>query len=223
MVVRINLNSHNKEEVSMEFNESGLPSTIWKVVNERGLVWESIWSTFLFKSFLAGTAKYLASVKGEDPQVAVLKDGDKVVFGALVEKQENSDANGYTLSFFFGDKKMPENAKVATTDDSVYSAHIRTECLERFHMFFRPVDGNDYVTKVLDIIIHCIVDFFRMNLTVDPHISLEMKDFFKIDGVFVDEKVELSFTPEETLKQIIKDDARNAVSETEETADVAAA
>ena len=197
----------------MDFKESGLPSTIWRVINDHGLVWENIWTTFLLKSYLAATAKYLSDVKGEVPQVAVLKDGDKTLFGAMVEKQDNTDVSAYTLSFFFGDKKLPEDAKVVSTEDPVLAAQIRTECLERFHMFFRPVDGNDYVTKVLGFIINSIKDFFKMNLNVDPHISLDMKDFFKIEGAIIDDKVELTFTPEETLKQIIKDDAKNAAEE----------
>ena len=195
----------------MEFKESVVPGNIWRVVNDHGFVWESIWSTFLIKSFLAATARYLSGVKGDVPQAAILKDGEKTLFGALVEKQENKDANGFTLTFFFGDKKLPEDAKVVTTEDPVLAAQIRTECLERFHMFFRPIDGNDYVTKILCFVINSITDFFKVNLNGDPHISLEMKNFFKIEGAMIDGKVELIFTPEETLKQIIKDDAKNAV------------
>ena len=202
----------------MEFKESSLPGTIWRVVNDHGFIWESLWSTFLIKSYLAATARYLSGVKGDVPQAAILKDGDKTLFGALVEKQENKDANGYTLTFFFGDKKLPEDAKVVSTEDPVLAAQIRTECLERFHMFFRPIDGNDYVSKILCIVINSITDYFKMNLNVDPHTSIEMKNFFKIEGVIVDDKVELIFTPEETLKQIIKDDVKNAVSAEDTTA-----
>ena len=194
----------------MEFKDA-VAQNIWRVVNDHGFVWESIWSTFLVKSYLAATARYLSGVKGDVPQAAVLKDGDKVLFGALVEKQENKDANGFTLTYFFGDKKLPEDTKIVSTEDPVLAAQIRTECLERFHMFFRPIDGNDYVTKILGFVINCITDFFKVNLNGDPHITLDMKNFFKIEGVMVDDKVELIFTPEETLKQIIKDDAKNAV------------
>ena len=198
----------------MEMKDTTLFNDIWRTMNDHGLFWEQIWTKFMLKSFLSGVAKYLAKTKDpkmEQPTCVVLKDTKgKVIFGAICEKQENADADGYTLNFFFGDK-VPDGSKVVTTDDPTVSGVIKIEALERFHMYFRAIEGTDYLNKLMRIIINAIVEFFKVNLPVNAETEISEKGFFTITGVLVDGKVELTFVPEETLKQIIKDDSSISV------------
>ena len=55
-------------------------------------------------------------------------------------------------------------------------------------------------------------EFFKVNLPVNADTEISEKGFFTITGVLVDGKVELTFVPEETLKQIIKDDSSISVN-----------
>lgn len=201
----------------MEMKDSGIYQSAWRTINDHGIFWESIWTKFLLKSFLSGIARYLAKVKNEGNVAVVMKDKDgKITFGALCEKQENAEANGYTLNFFFNGDGIPEDCKVVTIEDPTVTGTIKIEALERFHMYFRAIDGTDYLNKLITIVINAIKEFFKVNLPINPETELTMEGFYTITGSIVDNKLELNFVPEETLKQIIKDDDTASVMVTDE-------
>jgi hypothetical protein len=153
-------------------------------------------------------------VKGDTPQAVVLKNNkDEVVFGALCEKQTNEEASGFTLSYFFGNKELPKDTTVTSANDPGVMQYIKAQCLQAHNLFFYTPDTKEkkknYIYDVLLIIIERIKEFFKVNLPLDPNVTLSLENFFTIKGVITDPdgKVELSLTPSETLKQIVKEDS----------------
>lgn len=196
----------------MEMSTSGILQNMWKTVEDNGIGWDVNWSSWLLDSFMSGVAKFLSTKKGDTPQAVVLKDKDNVVFGALCEKQTNESGDGYTLSYFFGNKELPSNAEVTPVSDPTLIGIIKAQCLQAHNLFFKTPktqSNKNYVHDVLVILINCIKDFFKVNLNSDPNITLSLENFFTIKGVISDPStgaVELSVTPSETLKQIVKED-----------------
>ena len=207
----------------MELSNRGLLSTMWKTVEDHGIGWDALWSSYLFESFLSGSAKYLSFVKGDQPQAVVLKHNQgTTIFGALCEKQVNEGANGYTLSYFFGDKSLPDGTNVTEATDPTLMDIIKAQCLQAHNLFFKNTQtksNKNYIYEVLVILVNCIVDFFKTNLNIDPDTVLSLENFFTIKGIISDPatgKVDLSLTPSETLKQIVKED--DTVANTEAVA-----
>lgn len=197
----------------MEMTTSGILSNMWKTIEDHGIGWDMNWSSWLFDSFLSGIAKFLASVKGDTPQAVVLKDNkDAVVFGALCEKQKNENGDGYTLSYFFDDKELPADTAITSVSDPTLMSIIKAQCLQAHNLFFKTPQtksNKNYVYEVLVILVNCIKDFFKTHLQIDPNTTLTLENFFTIKGIVTDPssgKVELSMTPSETLKQIVKED-----------------
>ena len=186
---------------------------MWKTIQDHGIKWDVIWSQWVWDSFLSGVAKYLAMVKGDTPQAVVLKDKkDEVVFGALCEKQTNEEASGFTLSYFFGNKELPKDTTVTSANDPGVMQYIKGQCLQAHNLFFYDPETKvkrNYIYDVLLIIIERFKEFFKVNLKTNPDITVTLENFFTIKGVITDPdgKVELSLTPSETLKQIVKDDS----------------
>ena len=186
---------------------------MWKTIQDHGIRWDVIWSQWVFDSFLSGVAKYLAMVKGDTPQAVVLKDKkDEVVFGALCEKQTNEEASGFTLSYFFGNKELPKDATVTSVSDPSVMQYIKGQCMQAHNLFFYTPETKDkksYIYDILVIIVDRIKEFFKINLPLDPNVTLTLENFFTIKGLITepDGKVELTLTPSETLKQIVKEDS----------------
>ncbi len=195
----------------MDLSSSGVLQNMWKTVEDHGIGWDVSWSSWLLDSFMSGIAKFLASIKGDTPQAVVLKDNnDNVIFGALCEKQVNESGDGYTLSYFFGNKELPAATNVTPVSDPTIISIIKSQCLQAHNLFFKipkTKSNKNYVHDVLVILINCIKDFFKVHLLQDPNVTLSLENFFTIKGV-IDSAgvVDLSVTPSETLKQIVKED-----------------
>ena len=197
----------------MEFSTSGILNNMWKAVEDHGVGWDVQWSKWLIESFMSGIAKFLASVKGDIPQAVVLKDNkEEIVFGALCEKQKNESGDGFTLSYFFGNKEMPKDVNVTQVSDPTIMGIIKAQCLHAHNLFFRSPQtksNKNYLYEVLLVLINCIKEFFKNQLQLDPNATLSLENFFTIKGAITDNAtgaVELSVTPSETLKQIVKED-----------------
>jgi len=191
---------------------NGILGNMWHTIEDHGIGWDIQWSTWLLDSFMSGIAKFLATVKGDIPQAVVLKEKDEVIFGALCEKQKNENGDGFTLSYFFGNKELPKDTTITDTNDPTLMGIIKAQCLQAHNLFFKTTQtksNKNYIYEVLVILVNCIKDFFKNNLPKDPNTILSLENFFTIKGIVADPStgaVELSITPSETLKQIVKED-----------------
>ena len=168
----------------MDLSSSGVLENMCKAIEDHGFVWDVSWSSWLLESSMSGIAKFLAITKGYTPHAVVLKDNnDNVIFGALCEKQVNESGDEYTLSYFFGNKELPEATNVTPVSDPPIFNIIHSQCIQAHNLFFaRPKTkyDNNPINFVLVILINCIKDFFNVHLLQDPNVTLSLENFFTI-------------------------------------------
>ncbi len=195
------------------FEKTPLPNLIWKAMANNGFNWNEPWSISVLQALLEGMAEYLSEVKNETPQVVVVQDDNKKnKFGAMVEKMDNEESDGFTLSYFFitNDDDIPADANVISIDNPVPIKFIEDAAFRSYHMRFASTNGVTYLPKLINVILDCIYEYMIANVKLDK--TLVFTNYITIDSELVGDKVVLKVTPDEKLKQHIKDDVNVSVA-----------
>lgn len=206
----------------MHIEETTLGSILTKDLVDDGIRWNAAWTNKIFGILFEGMATYLGKVKAADegkPHAIVLRNGDfmnciasaeknknaEIIFAAIVTKEKHGDSESYALKYTFNPKDIPEDAIIKEFNDPEVVVDIGVIGAYKHAISFRPVEnGVDYMTHMCLTAIRSLKKWYNENVNIDP--VLELKDYFRMDGVVVDGVVKITVTPSELLKQHVKDD-----------------
>ena len=193
-----------------------LEGDIAKEMANYGFIWSTKWLSRILKSLLEGTAEYLSSVKGSIPQVVVIRDDNgKPIFAAMVEKVDNEETGGYTLSYFYveNENDIPADAKVVNIDNGLMVSILNDISFRSYGFTFATEGktGINYIRPTAFLLLNAI----KKNMINNVHIDkvLDIIDYIALEAEeSKDGKVHIKITPNEKLKQHIKDDVDVSVA-----------
>lgn len=189
----------------MKFAESAVANTVQSNLLQEKIAWSASFTEIFIKAAVEGITTYLGQVKNEGPKTVVVKNGDNtVVFSASIEKHESDDGEGFSVNMLVNPTEDELVGDKVTFDDVVLSA-IFEKVASKYRFNIAPINGQEYTSKLIAVMIKSIKEYFRTNIDVDP--VLEIPNFVIFEGYVEDDKVKVKVVLDAAIKQIVKDDA----------------
>lgn len=189
----------------MKFTESAVANAVQSNLLQEKIAWSASFTEIFIKAAVEGITTYLGQVKNEGPKTVVVKNGDNtVVFSASIEKHESDDGEGFSVSMLVNPTEDELVGDKVTFDDVVLSA-IFEKVASKYRFNIAPINGQEYTSKLIAVMIKSIKEYFRTNIDVDP--VLEIPNFVTFEGYVEDDKVKVKVILDAAIKQIVKDDA----------------
>lgn len=189
----------------MKFAESAVANAVQSNLLQEKIAWSASFTEIFIKAAVEGITTYLGQVKNEGPKTVVVKNGDNtVVFSASIEKHESDDGEGFSVNMLVNPTEDELVGDKVTFDDVVLSA-IFEKVASKYRFNIAPINGQEYTSKLIAVMIKSIKEYFRTNIDVDP--VLEIPNFVIFEGYVEDDKVKVKVVLDAAIKQIIKDDA----------------
>lgn len=189
----------------MKFSESAVANAVQSNLLQEKIAWSASFTEIFIKAAVEGITTYLGQVKNEGPKTVVVKNGDNtVVFSASIEKHESDDGEGFSVNMLVNPTEDELVGDKVTFDDVVLSA-IFEKVASKYRFNIAPINGQEYTSKLIAVMIKSIKEYFRTNIDVDP--VLEIPNFVIFEGYVEDDKVKVKVVLDAAIKQIVKDDA----------------
>lgn len=189
----------------MKFAESAVANAAQSNLLQEKIAWSASFTEIFIKAAVEGITTYLGQVKNEGPKTVVVKNGDNtVVFSASIEKHESDDGEGFSVNMLVNPTEDELVGDKVTFDDVVLSA-IFEKVASKYRFNIAPINGQEYTSKLIAVMIKSIKEYFRTNIDVDP--VLEIPNFVTFEGYVEDDKVKVKVILDAAIKQIVKDDA----------------
>lgn len=189
----------------MKFAESAVANAVQSNLLQEKIAWSASFTEIFIKAAVEGITTYLGQVKNEGPKTVVVKNGDNtVVFSASIEKHESDDGEGFSVNMLVSPTEDELVGDKVTFDDVVLSA-IFEKVASKYRFNIAPINGQEYTSKLIAVMIKSIKEYFRTNIDVDP--VLEIPNFVIFEGYVEDDKVKVKVVLDAAIKQIVKDDA----------------
>lgn len=189
----------------MKFAESAVSNAVQSNLLQEKIAWSASFTEIFIKAAVEGITTYLGQVKNEGPKTVVVKNGDNtVVFSASIEKHESDDGEGFSVNMLVNPTEDELVGDKVTFDDVVLSA-IFEKVASKYRFNIAPINGQEYTSKLIAVMIKSIKEYFRTNIDVDP--VLEIPNFVIFEGYVEDDKVKVKVILDAAIKQIVKDDA----------------
>lgn len=189
----------------MKFAESAVANAVQSNLLQEKIAWSASFTEIFIKAAVEGITTYLGQVKNEGPKTVVVKNGDNtVVFSASIEKHESDDGEGFSVNMSVNPTEDELVGDKVTFDDVVLSA-IFEKVASKYRFNIAPINGQEYTSKLIAVMIKSIKEYFRTNIDVDP--VLEIPNFVIFEGYVEDDKVKVKVVLDAAIKQIVKDDA----------------
>lgn len=189
----------------MKFAESAVANAVQSNLLQEKIAWSASFTEIFIKAAVEGITTYLGQVKNEGPKTVVVKNGDNtVVFSASIEKHESDDGEGFSVNMLVNPSEDELVGDKVTFDDVVLSA-IFEKVASKYRFNIAPINGQEYTSKLIAVMIKSIKEYFRTNIDVDP--VLEIPNFVIFEGYVEDDKVKVKVVLDAAIKQIVKDDA----------------
>ena len=189
----------------MKFAESAVANAVQSNLLQEKIAWSASFTEIFIKAAVEGITTYLGQVKNEGPKTVVVKNGDNtVVFSASIEKHESDDGEGFSVNMLVNPTEDELVGDKVTFDDVVLSA-IFEKVASKYRFNIAPINGQEYTSKLIAVMIKSIKEYFRTNIDVDP--VLEIPNFVIFEGYVEDDKVKVKVVLDAAIKQIVKDDA----------------
>ena len=189
----------------MKFAESAVANAVQSNLLQEKIAWSASFTEIFIKAAVEGITTYLGQVKNEGPKTVVVKNGDNtVVFSASIEKHESDDGEGFSVNMLVNPTEDELVGDKVTFDDVVLSA-IFEKVASKYRFNIAPINGQEYTSKLIAVMIKSIKAYFRTNIDVDP--VLEIPNFVIFEGYVEDDKVKVKVVLDAAIKQIVKDDA----------------
>lgn len=189
----------------MKFAESAVANAVQSNLLQEKIAWSASFTEIFIKAAVEGITTYLGQVKNEGPKTVVVKNGDNtVVFSASIEKHESDDGEGFSVNMLVNPTEDELVGGKVTFDDVVLSA-IFEKVASKYRFNIAPINGQEYTSKLIAVMIKSIKEYFRTNIDVDP--VLEIPNFVTFEGYVEDDKVKVKVILDAAIKQIVKDDA----------------
>lgn len=189
----------------MKFAESAVANAVQSNLLQEKIAWSASFTEIFIKAAVEGITTYLGQVKNEGPKTVVVKNGDNtVVFSASIEKHESDDGEGFSVNMLVNPTEDELVGDKVTFDDVVLSA-IFEKVASKYRFNITPINGQEYTSKLIAVMIKSIKEYFRTNIDVDP--VLEIPNFVIFEGYVEDDKVKVKVVLDAAIKQIVKDDA----------------
>lgn len=189
----------------MKFAESAVSNAVQSNLLQEKIAWSASFTEIFIKAAVEGITTYLGQVKNEGPKTVVVKNGDNtVVFSASIEKHESDDGEGFSVNMLVNPTEDELVGDKVTFDDVVLSA-IFEKVASKYRFNIAPINGQEYTSKLIAVMIKSIKEYFRTNIDVDP--VLEIPNFVIFEGYVEDDKVKVKVVLDAAIKQIVKDDA----------------
>lgn len=189
----------------MKFAESAVANAVQSNLLQEKIAWSASFTEIFIKAAVEGITTYLSQVKNEGPKTVVVKNGDNtVVFSASIEKHESDDGEGFSVNMLVNPTEDELVGDKVTFDDVVLSA-IFEKVASKYRFNIAPINGQEYTSKLIAVMIKSIKEYFRTNIDVDP--VLEIPNFVIFEGYVEDDKVKVKVVLDAAIKQIVKDDA----------------
>lgn len=189
----------------MKFAESAVANAVQSNLLQEKIAWSASFTEIFIKAAVEGITTYLGQVKNEGPKTVVVKNGDNTaVFSASIEKHESDDGEGFSVNMLVNPTEDELVGDKVTFDDVVLSA-IFEKVASKYRFNIAPINGQEYTSKLIAVMIKSIKEYFRTNIDVDP--VLEIPNFVIFEGYVEDDKVKVKVVLDAAIKQIVKDDA----------------
>lgn len=189
----------------MKFAESAVANAVQSNLLQEKIAWSASFTEIFIKAAVEGITTYLGQVKNEGPKTVVVKNSDNtVVFSASIEKHESDDGEGFSVNMLVNPTEDELVGDKVTFDDVVLSA-IFEKVASKYRFNIAPINGQEYTSKLIAVMIKSIKEYFRTNIDVDP--VLEIPNFVIFEGYVEDDKVKVKVILDAAIKQIVKDDA----------------
>lgn len=189
----------------MKFAESAVANAVQSNLLQEKIAWSASFTEIFIKAAVEGITTYLGQVKNEGPKTVVVKNSDNtVVFSASIEKHESDDGEGFSVNMLVNPTEDELVGDKVTFDDVVLSA-IFEKVASKYRFNIAPINGKEYTSKLIAVMIKSIKEYFRTNIDVDP--VLEIPNFVIFEGYVEDDKVKVKVVLDAAIKQIVKDDA----------------
>lgn len=189
----------------MKFAESAVANAVQSNLLQEKIAWSASFTEIFIKAAVEGITTYLGQVKNEGPKTVIVKNGDNtVVFSASIEKHESDDGEGFSVNMLVNPTEDELVGDKVTFDDVVLSA-IFEKVASKYRFNIAPINGQEYTSKLIAVMIKSIKEYFRTNIDVDP--VLEIPNFVIFEGYVEDDKVKVKVVLDAAIKQIVKDDA----------------
>lgn len=189
----------------MKFAESAVANAVQSNLLQEKIAWSASFTEIFIKAAVEGITTYLGQVKNEGPKTVVVKNGDNtVVFSASIEKHESDDGEGFSVNMLVNPTEDELVGDKVTFDDVVLSA-IFEKVASKYRFNIAPINGQEYTSKLIAVMIKSIKEYFRTNIDIDP--VLEIPNFVIFEGYVEDDKVKVKVVLDAAIKQIVKDDA----------------
>ena len=189
----------------MKFAESAVANAVQSNLLQEKIAWSASFTEIFIKAAVEGITTYLGQVKNEGPKTVVVKNGDNtVVSSASIEKHESDDGEGFSVNMLVNPTEDELVGDKVTFDDVVLSA-IFEKVASKYRFNIAPINGQEYTSKLIAVMIKSIKEYFRTNIDVDP--VLEIPNFVIFEGYVEDDKVKVKVVLDAAIKQIVKDDA----------------
>lgn len=189
----------------MKFAESAVANAVQSNLLQEKIAWSASFTEIFIKAAVEGITTYLGQVKNEGPKTVVVKNSDNtVVFSASIEKHESDDGEGFSVNMLVNPTEDELVGDKVTFDDVVLSA-IFEKVASKYRFNIAPINGQEYTSKLIAVMVKSIKEYFRTNIDVDP--VLEIPNFVIFEGYVEDDKVKVKVVLDAAIKQIVKDDA----------------
>ena len=201
-----------------QYKDTNIDAQSMKIMDEeKSCTWDVRFSWRCVRMLFEGVAKYLGVVKKKGQTMGCqIRDfqNDAFYFGAYVESNESEDGeDSFSLTFTFNEEDMKDIPKenIAGLSDQVFHYMLADFGLNNYGICLETVNGKDFLCDILCACAEAIKSYMINNVDIDP--VLVYDDFFKATAEHDGEKVYITITPMEVLKQHVKDDKVNEKAE----------
>jgi hypothetical protein len=198
---------------------STIPMTIQQRMEAQEFSWNTELSEDVFRCLLEAMADYHGRMKSKD-KVLGLKLNDMNIqfhFGAYVtflnQEETGADDGAWGLNYTFDETDFDEkNWEIHTFDEPEASVTFEDIAYTKAGIAFKFKNGeandrasNASAQSILCLIMDCVSDYMRTNVTIDP--ELEFTNYLKFKAEISGNDVYIGITPSPLLKQFVKEDS----------------
>lgn len=203
-----------------DISVSTLPNECQKrIMDGLGFGWKEQLSMDTIRDFFQAAARYLGIKKNKDkPVVLELRDlnGGFHLAGIvqfLPQSEEGSDEGSWALNFTFDETDIDKSWEIINFADHPEAYQVFYDTTYANHGItwrFKALDANEQIcdgnaVQILCVLIDCLADYMRLNVTIDPELGIDDMIAFKAE--LSGDKVYIGVTCGPMLKQFCKADA----------------
>lgn len=193
--------------------ESAVPNEFKFKMADAGYAWVADDTSAVAVSLFSAIAHYLSAKKRKDVTVGVKLTDTKGSFlvgatVAYITNEEDEDMPGnWDLSMTFNEEDFKPEVELTCND----TAFTNILCQVADRMYGMLFNASHYVGNMVNLFAMVLRTHLDINASTDDVCSIVIPKAVTASVVVEDDRKVMSLVPDETLKQIVKDDSCNEI------------